>query len=234
MSQPRFEILRPERSAHASIRGYLYQVCLGVKRWLQLDPGQVLLCEGDEDLDRLLLDAPGTSIHEQVKALTGAVNVRDRVVFETLRNFALTYVARRQRGDRHRFLFTSTAELKPQRTGDLEVDVLQQWTSLPDRRNVIEAVRKMLLDSVASPNAEKTARAVAAAVAWLDAQPERWSDFIDSVEWRLGEPNVDELRDQITDFTSILRCPLAMGLPPPPASREPRPPAGTRSFVSAR
>ena len=202
MSQPRFEILRPERSAHASIRGYLYQVCLGVKRWLQLDPGQVLLCEGDEDLDRLLLDASGISIHEQVKALTGAVNIRDRVVFETLRNFALTYVARREHGDRRRFLFTTTAELRPQRTGDLEVDVLQQWTNLPDRPKVIEAVRKMFLDSAASPNAEKTALAVEAAVAWLDAQPERWSDFIDSVEWRLGEPNVEELSEEIADIAS--------------------------------
>jgi hypothetical protein len=46
--------LRPERSAHASIRGYLYQACLGVERWLYLEENEALLCEGDEDLDRLV------------------------------------------------------------------------------------------------------------------------------------------------------------------------------------
>ncbi len=90
MSRPKPEILRPQRSAHASIRGYLYQVCLGVKRWLELEPDQVLLCEGDEDLDRLLLDDSGESICEQVKALSGTVNIRDRTVLETLRNFVLS------------------------------------------------------------------------------------------------------------------------------------------------
>jgi len=211
MSQPRFEILRPQRSAHASIRGYLYQVCLGVKRWLQLEPGEVLLCEGDEDLDRLLLDAPGTSIHEQVKALSGAVNIRDQVVFETLRNFVLTYVARREQGDLRRFLFTTTAEPRPQRKGDLEVDVLQQWTNASERPKVIAAVRKMLLASADSQDdtehgsktaAKETAQAVAEAVAWLDGEPGRWSGFVDSVEWRLAEPKVEELREEITGITA--------------------------------
>jgi hypothetical protein len=39
MSRPGLDIRRPERVAHASIRGYLYQVCLGVKRWIELEPG---------------------------------------------------------------------------------------------------------------------------------------------------------------------------------------------------
>ena len=29
-----------ERSAHATIRGYLYQTCLGVLRWIDLKPGE--------------------------------------------------------------------------------------------------------------------------------------------------------------------------------------------------
>ena len=44
---------RPERSAHATIRGYLYQTCLGVLRWLDLEDEETLVVEGDEDLDRV-------------------------------------------------------------------------------------------------------------------------------------------------------------------------------------
>ncbi len=39
----------PERSAHATIRGYLYQTRLGVLRWLDLDDDETLVVEGDEE-----------------------------------------------------------------------------------------------------------------------------------------------------------------------------------------
>ena len=55
------DLRAPRRSAHASIRGYLYQALLGVERWLELGSGEgpggaadALLCEGDEDLDRVI------------------------------------------------------------------------------------------------------------------------------------------------------------------------------------
>ena len=54
-------LLHPKRSAHATIRGYLYQTCLGVLRWLDLQPDEILLCEGDEDLDRFLLGGGSVS-----------------------------------------------------------------------------------------------------------------------------------------------------------------------------
>ncbi|MFY9826839.1 MAG: hypothetical protein WAM82_36125 [Thermoanaerobaculia bacterium] len=67
---------RYPRSAHATIRGYLYQTCLGVLRWLDLQPNEILLCEGDEDLDRFLLG--GGSVSEQVKARSGKLSTLDR------------------------------------------------------------------------------------------------------------------------------------------------------------
>ena len=84
-------LLNPKRSAHATIRGYLYQTCLGVLRWLDLQPDEILLCEGDEDLDRFLLG--GGSVSEQVKAYTGALSLSDRAVLESLGNFLRSYVA---------------------------------------------------------------------------------------------------------------------------------------------
>ncbi len=71
-SAPR--LINPKRSAHASIRGYLYQACLGARRWLELEEGQALLCEGDEDLDRLLRG--DGRILEQVKLRGSAVAPR--------------------------------------------------------------------------------------------------------------------------------------------------------------
>lgn len=79
------------RSAHATIRGYLYQTCLGVQRWLDLHPNKVLVCEGDEDLDRHLLD--GTAVSEQVKACSGRLGLGDQAVLDSLSNFLRTYVA---------------------------------------------------------------------------------------------------------------------------------------------
>jgi len=197
MSRTKPEILRPQRSAHASIRGYLYQVCLGAKRWLELTPGEVLLCEGDEDLDRLVLDESGESICEQVKALRGTVNVRDRVVLETLRNFVLGYVGRRRNGDRRRFIFTCTAELRPQRESELGVDVLHRWASPADRPSVIEAVGKLLRTAASGEGKQETARAVTGALDWLDAEPDRWPQFLDSVEWHFGTPDVEQVRTEI-------------------------------------
>ena len=101
------DLVRPERSAHATIRGYLYQCCLGALRWLELKEGEVLVCEGDEDLDRYLRG--GASVSEQVKALERAVSIRDRAVVDSLRQFLLTYVALRRRGESRRFVFTTTA-----------------------------------------------------------------------------------------------------------------------------
>ena len=54
-------LIAPERSAHASIEGYLYQTWIGVERWLELGENEVLRCEGDEDLDVPLLDGGGRS-----------------------------------------------------------------------------------------------------------------------------------------------------------------------------
>lgn len=88
-------LLDPRRSAHASIRGYLYQTCLGVLRWLDLQPNEILLCEGDEDLDRFLLG--GGAVSEQVKAYTGGLSITDRVVRDSLRNFLRSYVTLRRR-----------------------------------------------------------------------------------------------------------------------------------------
>jgi hypothetical protein len=63
--RPDLNLLDERRSAHASIRGYLYQTCLGVLRWLDLQTDE----SRETKLDRFLLN--GGAVSEQVKVYTG-------------------------------------------------------------------------------------------------------------------------------------------------------------------
>jgi hypothetical protein len=140
-------LLAPERAAHASLEGYLYQSWLAVEAWLGLAEGEVLRCEGDEDLDRFLLDG---SESIQVKSLTGSVNVRDEVVKGTLRRFVVSHhlLRTRETPERRRIVFIATAERRQQRTDDLSIDVLESWQAAREdavvREQVVEALRQLL------------------------------------------------------------------------------------------
>lgn len=180
-------LLRPQRSAHASIRGYLYQTALGVLRWLELEDGEGLVFEGDEDLDRLMIADPTTEgISEQVKAYQGKLGFGDRVVRENVRNFLVAYVALRERGEKRRFVFTTTAAAR--REAELE-----RWQNPAAQREVVGEVRQWAL-GVAS---EKDRDSVHAALAWLGRGKKRWREFLDAVEWRFGAPELGEVRRQV-------------------------------------
>jgi hypothetical protein len=56
------KLLYPERVAGATIRGYLTQAHYSVLRWLALGANEAILCEGDEDIDRYLVDSSGTVV----------------------------------------------------------------------------------------------------------------------------------------------------------------------------
>lgn len=198
---PDLQLLRPERSAHASIRGYLYQACLGVERWLALGDGEALLCEGDEDLDRLVRGAAGagpttSSISEGVKDLPG--DARPRVVRETLRNFLWAYHALRPKDDERTFRFTTTAELKkPQEraTGrPRQLDLLFHWHDPEHQDEVVEAVRGWVLHP-STPQAEH--ELLREAVDWLDREDGGWRAFLDAVDWSFGAPDLAGVRDRI-------------------------------------
>src|ERR1700688_4351788 len=138
---PDLQLLHPERAAHATIRGFLYQTCLGVLRWLDLAPEEVLVCEGDEDLDRLIRGGGGIS--EQVKAYSGSLGLGHRAVSDSLRNFFLAYVALRRRGEDRRFRFITTARLKRQRGGE-RLDVLREWQAGERGTELVGAVKALL------------------------------------------------------------------------------------------
>jgi tetratricopeptide (TPR) repeat protein len=183
-------LLDEKRSAHASIRGYLYQTCLGVLRWLDLKPNEILLCEGDEDLDRFLLG--GGAVSEQVKAYTGGLSITDRVVRDSLRNFLRSYVTLRQRGETRKFVFTTTAYEKKRKDG-LDLDLLKAWKEGDRSVEVIAKVRSLVKPPEKDPKKKETEKARR----WLDGETQRWVEFMNAVEWSFGAPDLDALRGDI-------------------------------------
>lgn len=196
-AEPRHEegdlnLLDPRRSAHASIRGYLYQTCLGVLRWLDLEENEILLCEGDEDLDRFLLGRR-VAVSEQVKAYTGGLSITDRVVRDSLRNFLRSYVALKQKGEDRKFVFTTTAYEKKTRASDLDFDLLEKWRQGNRTSKVVGRVRSLVKPSKEDPNRKTLEQART----WLDKESEGWKGFMDAVEWSFGAPDLDGIRQTI-------------------------------------
>ncbi len=189
--KPSQGLLDPRRAVPASIRGHLYQAAVGVRRWLALEEGEVLLCEGDEDLDRR--SSTGVT-REQVKDLRQRVSIRD--LCETVRSFVLAHVMQHRRGGMGHFVFTSTARKAQQRTSDVGVDVLDAWADLKQRDQVVSALRTLL--PVLKP--KKRSEEIANALSWLDCEPERWAGFLGSVQWRFGEPDLAGVRTEIGEW----------------------------------
>ena len=183
-------LLRSERAAHATIRGYLYQACLGAQRWLELGPEEVLLCEGDEDLDRRLLGGGGVS--EQVKVSSDSLGLSNGVVRESLRNFLISYVALREQGETRRFLFTTTAPAR--RTRGL--NLLAAWKNGERGPEVIAGVREVLARPEKEEKEERRAE-IEKALASLDAAPDGWPGFLDAVEWTFEATELDGVRREI-------------------------------------
>ena len=200
------DLRAPHRSAHASIRGYLYQALLGVERWLELGSGEgpaasadALLCEGDEDLDRVIRgQGDGRAriqTSEQVKDYSGSLGIGDRVVRETLARFVVHWVDLRRRGDGRRFLFTTTAPRRAPREG---VDLLAIWSE-PDRRpEAIDGVRRWTRSLRTSQGGEGggTAEELEEALAWLDAQ-HAWDALFEAVDWGFDAPGIEATRGKI-------------------------------------
>ncbi len=99
----------PKRVASASIRGYCFQFLHTLDRWIGLDEGERLFCEGNEDIDRMLLD--NQVVEEQVKHLKGNLTDTSEVVAETLLNFARGFTLNYKANLRSCHVLRTTADL---------------------------------------------------------------------------------------------------------------------------
>lgn len=185
------------RSAHASFRGYLYQVYQAALTWLKLGEGELLRFEGDEDIDRLLL---GESEHCQVKDYTGPVTFRSEAVQRSILGFLHLFL--QPDGNTRRFIFLTTARRGSQQTNDaLPVDVLEAWSDASRLEHVTRALR-----ALAKKGAGKTEtfRLTDEQLRTLD-DCGRWESFIVAVDWRFKEPAGPEVLNAMRDQLVGLR-----------------------------
>ncbi|MBY0275544.1 tetratricopeptide repeat protein, partial [Candidatus Binatia bacterium] len=180
----------PRRSATAVQRGFRYQTLLALEAWLALEPGQLLVVEGDEDHDVIGVDpASGQRVRTgaQVKSHAGTLGLRSRPVRDSLRGFLATFVARRQTDVAARFVFVTTADRASYAASDPARAMLDRWERLGDdpaaRSSIAVFVRELLAD-----DGDTSATSL---------DDDAWSDFVGSVRWQFAAPEVSALWDRV-------------------------------------
>src|SRR6185503_21374882 len=84
-------VLPRDRDAWPTIRGFVTQVELTIRRWLGLETGSALELERGEDIDEIVRPlASGEQIRvvEQVKRRDNSLTLRSDAVLEAIANFA--------------------------------------------------------------------------------------------------------------------------------------------------
>lgn len=224
---------RPDRAAHESIRGYVHQATLTALEWLRARQNDVLVCEGNEDIDRLIFDSDGNfrEISErQIKAIGGSVTARTPAVHESIFNFLRSFHVHALNNRRSRFAFSTTAAKTKQRIAKVPktaldtTDVLERWIARQsDSSNdagLIAAIKALAERYLSKPKSQAEAEseeeseesaksakegkaeeihaaAVQDAIAYLDSEPARWTQFLDSVQWSFKEPTLTELQQEL-------------------------------------
>lgn len=198
-----------DRDACDAIGGFVYQVDLTIRRWIELPEDEILELECGEDIDRVAkaFSTPARStleqerLLEQVKRRAASVTLRSSAAVEAVANFALHRA--RNPEVRLRFRFTSNAtagtEHKAAFPGGQPGIVL--WTSLPglgaDARTEVATALRQFYRELKQP--EKVP-ADAWNALWQLAEhgsDQQWDQFLDSFEWSLSDAGPAEIQTVI-------------------------------------
>jgi len=176
------EVRDPKRVATASIRGYLYQFLCTARTWFELRPNEVLWCEGNEDIDRLI--SSGEVIEEQVKHIGGSVAASSAILKKSAINFLKGYVAHHVAGRQARFVFRTTADLSSFGTSGVDL-----WLrGLPSNASADLLIQE-LVDWDGSASAQD-------ALGHLRANS-LCDLFLDACKWHFGECDYQGVRNQL-------------------------------------
>ncbi len=198
------------RSAHATIRGYFWQFVVSCSRWLKLEEDDYLVCEGVEDIDIFRRRDDETNefdvTYEQLKDYESkGISVGNKAGREVLGNFVAKYVEEVRQDKHPHFKLTTTTHRADQQGG---LDVIKTWTErsigkLPDD-DFIEAIRAALRNAIKDLTGDKKtppprALEIQDALAWLDETQihERWTGFLDAVEWSFSEHRLPMCFEQL-------------------------------------
>ncbi|MDB5557063.1 MAG: hypothetical protein JWL86_7047, partial [Rhizobium sp.] len=105
------EIREPGRVAVPSIRGYWYQILHTVRAWLQAGDDRLIVAEGNEDIDHVLLTTPPTVLEEQVKFRSKTVSQGDEAIEMTALRYLDAFVHHRAWGGGFRGILRTNAAI---------------------------------------------------------------------------------------------------------------------------
>jgi tetratricopeptide (TPR) repeat protein len=193
----------PRRDASSTIRGFVYQVDLTIRRWLELREHESLELERGEDIDLIARGvSAGTDeerLVEQVKNLTGSITLRSGAAVEGVANFAQHRA--RNPGVRLFFRLTTTATVGREQGSPFPAAQpgIIVWSRLrngefneTEELDAANALRTFYrgLERLQGIN-EETWRALRE---FVDGAPdEQWLGFLTSFEWSVGRDQPEAL-----------------------------------------
>ena len=171
------EIRDPERVAVASIRGYWYQLLHTVRAWLRAGDDHLIIAEGNEDIDHVLLTTPITVLEEQIKLRKNNVTQGSKAVAETVLHYLSAFVDHSAKGRNFRGILRTNAEIS-----DDDSTQIGKW--LVGKRINLKEFRRELRTLVRADGETRLA-AYKALKSAADLRA-----FINCVEWapRAGNP----------------------------------------------
>ena len=209
-------VMDPGRAACSAITGYLYQAAWGVLRWLDLTDDQVMLCEGDEDLDRRLRGDLASGVSEQIKHYQ---RLDKRDFREILANFVRGYVTLKREGSDRRYLLT--ASCNGYSAGGWAA-LMKAWDhNKPVDRDaavpkIAAAVNALVREIPGEPKQQEHAPALLACLDWLDEEDGRWAEFVAAVAWNLQAPSLGgvlaEVEHKLNGRTTLPAAGLSQAL----------------------
>jgi len=191
---------QPDREASDTIRGYVYQVLLTIKRWLDLQPGEVLELECGEDIDLVspLLSGEERRLLEQVKNYQSPVTLRSAV------SSIAYFIEHRQNNPTQnlRFLYTTTAPVGKERPLPSMLkknEAIFVWEQLRQgslkgisQNDALQGIRIILSDVVQPKKLSgKTWEVFLSFV--KNARDDQLLDLIYSFEWNTKTPGVESV-----------------------------------------
>lgn len=196
----------PNRDASKTIRGFVYQADLTVQQWISLSPGEILLLEQGEDIDRVaaaVLAGEPHRIVEQVKSLERRVTLRSKATLEAVANFALH--RDRNPGVRLRFRFITNAMIGKEqkvtfrgaRKGIAAWSRLHETNLSKDERSALATTLRDFYRGLHQPKRFPNDAWTALHTLLQNASEGEWLDFLTGFEWTTGNVAPEMLPAQI-------------------------------------
>jgi hypothetical protein len=176
------DLRNPKRAATPSIRGYCFQFLCTLQRWLEIKEGELIWCEGNEDIDRMIID--GSLVEEQVKHLAKKITDASSEITSTMLNFAQGFTHNHCHGYNSYHIFRTTAKL-----GDIKNQDLKNWLN---NEVITQSNIDRLMIFIQSIAATKDDKSLNDALAYISANSLE-QQFLTSCSWVFYEINYDEM-----------------------------------------